>query len=82
VLTEYSLGRVSATRTETKVERETHMKELREVYNDLFLSIETRDALRAQTAARRWMDLIRERLASVVSASPTRSLEVQLQGAG
>jgi DNA-binding GntR family transcriptional regulator len=76
------LGRVSASRTETEEEWEAHMVELRKVYSDIFNSIEAGDAMKAQSAARQWMNLIRERLSSAVSSSPTRSMGVQLQETG
>jgi DNA-binding GntR family transcriptional regulator len=72
------IGRVSAARAETKAEWEAHMAELREVYLNIFDSIKAGDAERAQSAARQWMNIIRERLSSAVSASPTRDLQVQL----
>ena len=76
------LGRVSASRTETREEWEAHMADLRKVYNDIFSSIEARDAIKAQAAARQWMNLIRERLSSAVSSSPTRTMEVKLDETG
>ena len=76
------LGRVSAQRTETAEEWEAHMADLRKVYNDIFSSIESRDGPGAQSAARQWTNLIRERLSSVVSSSPTRAMEVQLHENG
>ena len=72
------IGRVSATRSESKAEWEAHMAELREVYLNIFNGIEAGDAGRAQSAARQWMNIIRERLSSAVSSSPTRDLQVQL----
>lgn len=74
------IGRVSAARSETEGEWAAHMAELREVYLDIYNSIEAGDAPRAQSAARQWMNLIRERLSSAVSSSPTRDMEVQLNG--
>ncbi|HJP03762.1 MAG: hypothetical protein CL799_04320 [Chromatiales bacterium] len=72
------IGRVSAARSETNAEWEAHMAELREVYLNIFNSIEAGDAGRAQSAARQWMNIIRERLSSAMSSSPTRDLQVQL----
>lgn len=72
------LGRVSASRTETKAEWKAHMAELRKVYGSIYSSIEARDATGAQSAARQWMNLIRERLSSVVSSSPSREMDIQL----
>ena len=72
------LGRLSATRTETNEEWQAHMSELKKVYNEIFGSIEAGDGPRAQAAARQWMNLIRERLSSVLSASPSREMDIQL----
>jgi DNA-binding GntR family transcriptional regulator len=76
------LGRVSATRTETEEEWEAHMADLRKVYNEIFSTIEARDGPGAQSAARQWMNLIRERLSSAVSSSPTLEIDVLLNKAG
>ena len=72
------LGRLSATRTETTGEWKSHMAELKKVYNEIYICIEERDAPGAQSAARQWMNLIRERLSSVVSASPSRAMDIKL----
>jgi DNA-binding FadR family transcriptional regulator len=53
---------------------------LREVYLHIYSCIEAGDAPKAQSAARQWMNIIRERLSSVMSSSPTRDMEVQLHG--
>ena len=74
------IGRVSAARSETKEEWEAHMAELSAVYLEIYDSIEDGDATRAQSAARQWMNIIRERLSSAVSSSPTRDMEIQLPG--
>ena len=74
------IGRVSAARSETKQEWEAHMADLGRVYGNLYSSIEAGDAEAAQAAARQWMNIIRERLSSAVSSSPTRDMEVQLGG--
>ena len=74
------IGCVSAARSETKKEWAAHMAELREVYLNIYNSIDAGDAPNAQSAARQWMNIIRERLSSAVSSSPTRDMEVQLDG--
>jgi DNA-binding GntR family transcriptional regulator len=74
------IGQVSAARSETREEWQAHMAELREVYLHIYSCIEAGDAPKAQSAARQWMNIIRERLSSVMSSSPTRDMEVQLHG--
>lgn len=76
------LGRVSAARNETEEDWETHLAELRKVYADIYSSIEMRDAVGAQSAARQWMNLIRERLSNFVSNSPTKTMDIQLKETG
>jgi DNA-binding GntR family transcriptional regulator len=70
------IGRVSAARSETKAKWAAHMAELQEVYNDLYNSIDSGDAHKAQLAARQWMNIIRKRLSSAVSSSPTQDIEI------
>ena len=74
------IGRVSAARSETKDEWEAHVAELREVYLNIYDSINAGDAPKAQSAARQWMNIIRKRLSSAVSFAPTKDMEVQLHG--
>jgi len=72
------IGRISAARSETAKEWEAHKAELQEVYDEIYSSIAAGDARQAQKSATRWMSIIRERLSSVVSKSPTQGLEIQL----
>ena len=74
------IGRASAARSETKDEWEAHIAELREVYLNIYNSIDARDAPKAQSSARQWMNIIRKRLSSAVSSAPTRDIQVQLHG--
>lgn len=73
------IGRVSAARSETQEEWEAHMAELREVYLNLYKSIEAGDASKAQAAARQWMNIIRERLSKAFLSSPSSDMEIQLR---
>ncbi len=73
------IGRISMTRTETKEEWQIHVAQLREVYLNIYNSIARGDASGAQSAARQWMNVIRERLSSVVSTSPSQDMAIQLQ---
>ena len=63
-----------------KDEWEAHVAELREVYLNIYDSINAGDAPKAQSAARQWMNIIRKRLSSAVSSAPTKDIEVQLHG--
>ena len=74
------IGRISAARSETQEDWERHMAELREVYLNIYNSIASRDAAKAQTAAHQWMNIIRDRLSSAVSAAPTRDMNLSLHG--
>lgn len=73
------IGRVSAARSETHEEWEAHVAELREVYLNLYKSIEAGDASQAQAAARQWMNIIRERLSKAFLSSPSSDMEIQLR---
>jgi len=72
--------RMSAERSETQEEWAAHIAELREVYLDLYSSIEAGNAPKAQSAARQWMNIIRERLSKALLSAPSRDVEVQLRG--
>ena len=74
------IGRISAARSETRQEWEAHMNELQEVYFNLYNSIEAGDAAAAQSAASKWMNMVRDRLSSAVSSSASRDWEIQLLG--
>ena len=74
------IGRVSAARSETEETWERHKAQLQDVYVDIYNSIANRDARKAQLSAKRWMSVIRQRLSSLLSSSPTKELDVQLQG--
>ena len=74
------IGRVSAARSETEETWERHKAQLQDVYVDIYNSIANRDAREAQLSAKRWMSTIRQRLSSLLSSSPTKELDVQLQG--
>ena len=72
-------GRISTARSETNEEWKAHVAELRDVYLNVYNSIESGDTQKAQSAARQWMDIIRERISSVLSSAPTQGLDAQLQ---
>jgi DNA-binding GntR family transcriptional regulator len=73
------IGRISAARSETTEGWERHKAELQGVYDEIYDSISDQDAGQAQKAAARWMSIIRARLSSIVSSSPTESMDLQLQ---
>ncbi len=72
------IGRISAARSETEKEWEEHKVQLQKVYDEIYNSIAKGDARQAQKSAGRWMSIIRERLSSVVSSSPTQTMDIQL----
>jgi DNA-binding FadR family transcriptional regulator len=73
------IGRISAARSETTKEWERHKAELQDVYDEIYNSISDQDARQAQKAAARWMSIIRERLSSIISSSPTQAMDMQMQ---
>jgi DNA-binding GntR family transcriptional regulator len=72
------IGRVSGARSETDTEWQDHVIQLRELYNDIYNSIEARDATKAQSAARELLSAIRVRLSSIISTSDVPTNELQL----
>lgn len=73
------IGRISASRLESKEEWSAHVEELRKVYSAIYKCIAERNADGAHAAACDWMKIVRERLSSVVSSS-THQAKNQLLG--
>lgn len=72
------IGRISASRLESKEEWSAHVEELSRVYGAIYDCISNRDADGAHSAAGEWMKIVRERLSSVVSSSSTHQMMTQL----
>ncbi|MFT5767592.1 MAG: DNA-binding GntR family transcriptional regulator [Halioglobus sp.] len=78
--TKLRLGWVSAARPETDALWKQHTTELQAVYHAIYEAIIRRDANTAQTVAKEWMNIIRNRLSTAVSTSVSQDLEFKMYG--
>jgi DNA-binding GntR family transcriptional regulator len=76
--TKLRLAWVSAARPETETQWKQHTAELQAVYSSIYDAITRRDASTAQSVAKEWMNIIRNRLSTAVSTSISQDLEIKL----